>query len=281
MLFLTITLISQNWYEKGRGGKNYLRSTLNKVVNPEINLDNWGINRLNESDFTLTDVRNITTNGVWECAIAAKDNISDHSGGTHGDEVLQSAAFIIDGIIYDQDAVVSGKAKEIVFIQKSTIYIEATQTPLCYRECKWIFRRGERRLIQTIRWAGVFELITAWIAMCPILRKANQDNTGEQITDKEMRSQDGLIINIAEPDFVRRDSQLKDGDSISLSGSASKFGIEVVINKIKTANPMAYVQNTIAYNKLYIIGMTIDTNYTTAAGEIWEIDASFKPNPAN
>lgn len=285
-LEFTKSATALNFYEKGRGGRNYLRTTLNKIVNPAINLNNWGINRLNESDITLTDVRNITTNGVWEfAAIAAANSAAtgDHSGGSHGDEVLQQASFIIDGIIYAQDAVIATatRAKEIIFIQKSTIYIEATTTVLCYRECKWIFKRGEHRLVQRITFPAAHLLNTAWLALCPVLRKANQDNTGEQITDKELRSSDGIIVDVSEPGFAQRNISVKTRDSITLSGTTSGASVELYINNIVAPNPQAFVQNTAVYNKVYVSGFPINSTYTTAVNEVWEIDVTFKVNTRN
>lgn len=285
-LEFTKSATALNFYEKGRGGRNYLRTTLNKIVNPEINLNNWGINRLNESDITLTDVRSITTNGVWEfAAIAAANSAAtgDHSGGSHGDEVLQQASFIIDGIIYAQDSVIASatRAKEIIFIQKSTIYIEATTTVLCYRECKWIFKRGEHRLVQRITFPAAHLLNTAWLALCPVLRKANQDNTGEQITDKELRSSDGIIVDVSEPGFAQRNISVKTRDSITLSGTTSGASVELYINNIVAPNPQAFVQNTAVYNKVYVSGFPINSTYTTAVNEIWEIDVTFKVNTRN
>lgn len=245
-------------------------------------MDNWGINRCEEVDASLTTVRSITTNGVWGCAIAATANATgDHSGGTHGDEILQSAYFFVDGVYYPQDFVGAGSAKEIKFMQKSTIYIEGSTNVLAYRECTWIFTANSLRLKQKLTFPAATSLGAAWIAMLPILRKANQDNTGAQVTDTEIRSQDGLIINVAEPNFTQRNLAITANDSITLSSATSGISGDVTVNKITAANPQAFVQNTAPYNKIYVSGITIGSTYVTTVNETWEVDATFKVNTRN
>ena len=271
-----------DFYNKSVNGDNSIQIGLTRSTNEDVQRDVWGITYCQEVDAAGSIVKPITSGGVWETAIAAADNISDHSGGGHGDEILQSAYFMVDGVYYPQDFVGEGAAKEIKFYQKSTLYIEAKTDILCYKEIVWTFDSKGLNLKQKLTFPRAIVLNTSWIAMLPVLRKTNQDNTGDRVTDIEIRSQDGIAIDVSEPTFARRNLDIGDGDSISLSSAESGIGAELIINTIKASdNPQAFVQNTDPYNKIYVQGAPIVGTYTTSIDEEWYIDADFKVTTKN
>ena len=271
-----------DFYSKSANGNNSIKIGLLRKTNPLIQQDVWGVSGCYEVNGEGTIVKPITSTGVWETAIAAAENAGDHSGGGHGDEILQSAYFMVDGVYYPQDFVGEGAAKEIKFYQKSTIYIEAKTDVLCYKEIVWTFNSKGLNLKQKLTFPTAKVLNTSWIAMLPVLRKTNQNNTGDRVTDTEIRSQDGIVIDVSEPLFPMRNLGVKDGDSISLSSSVSGIGAELIMNTITASdNPQCFVQNTDPYNKIYIQGSAIGVPYTTAINEEWYIDADFKVTTSN
>lgn len=276
------TANSLTWYLPSTVGSKYILHRFIQQIDSTRNLNSWGMGMATEvSSNKATSGKNLTTTGVWECAIVDSENVGDHSGGGHGDEVQSLSYFLIDGIYKDSSFVGSGRAKEIKHVQHSTIYVEAQNTPICIRKTTWSFTKERSNCKTQLIFPSVRTLRAARIAMLPIYRKANQDGTGEQITDKEIRSQDNLVIDVTEHGFAKRDLPVKDGDSILLSSDTSKISAEVIINKIKADDPHAFVQNTVLYNKVYIDGSVDGVNYTTTTGEEWLVDADFKIRTQN
>lgn len=266
------TATALEFYVKG-GGANMIKHQLVRSIMPEIQLDNWGMTTAIEVDANKANIKNITSNGVWECALKDSANASDHSGGSHGDELKTSAFFLVDGVYKAEDFVLSGKAKEIKFVQKSVIYAEASVIKIADRQVEWTFTAEKLNMKQTVTPIAGRTFTSTWFLMLPVLRKSNTDNTGSQITDKEVRSNDWTIIDVSEPDFERREMIAKDGDQIILSGQASGISASVKINKIDAPNPMHFIQNNIQFNKIYVAARTINTSALIAEGEKWVIDA--------
>ena len=266
------TATALEFYVKG-GGTNMIKHQLVRSVMPDIQLDNWGMTTAMEVDQDKANVKAITSNGVWECALKDSENPTDHSGGSHGDELKTSAFFLVDGVYKTEDFVASGKAKEIKFIQKSSIYVEGTTTKCADRQVEWTFTAEKLNMKQTVTPVAGRTFTSTWILMLPVLRKSNTDNTGAQITDKEIRSFDWSVIDVSEPDFVRREIVCKKGHIINLSGQTSGISATIKVNEIDSPNPMHFVQNNIQFNKIYVAARTINTSALVAEGEKWVIDA--------
>lgn len=277
LIQFTKTESAMQWYLPNSGtGTNKVRHTFNRGITPENNRDSWGMGAASIFSSSNAFLYNLTTTGVWEVAIVDAENISDHSGGGHGDEVKSLSYFMVDGIYKPEDFVETFTAKEVKHVQRSTIYVEAQNVPMCTRETTWTFNKNgcnskTRLIFDTVR-----TITKARISMLPIYRKSNQDGTGEQITDTEIRSQDLTPIDVSVHGFERRDLPIKDGDSILLCSDISKISANVVIKKIKAVDPHAYVQNTILYNKVYVNAFAETAPaHTTTAGEVWEVETDF------
>ncbi len=274
------TAAALEFYVKG-GGSNMIKYQLVHSVMPEIQLNNWGMSTALEVDANKANVRAITSNGVWECALKDSTNASDHSGGSHGDELRTSAFFLVDGVYKVEDFVLSGKAKEIKFIQKSVIYAEVSAIKIADRQVEWTFTAEKLNMKQTVTPVAGRTFTSTWVLMLPVLRKANTDNTGSQITDTEIRSNDWIVVNVSEPEFERREMIATNGDQINLSGQTSGVSATIQINKIESPNPMHFVQNNIQFNKIYVAARKINTSALIADGEKWVIDADIVINTIN
>lgn len=266
------TATALEFYVKG-GGANMIKHQLVHAVMPDIQLDNWGMTTAMEVDSEKNNVKAITSNGVWECALKDSANASDHSGGSHGDELKTSAFFLVDGVYKAEDFVLSGKAKEIKFVQKSVIYAQESQVKIADRQVEWTFSFDKLNIKQTVTPVAGRTFSSTWILMLPVLRKSNTDNTGTQITDKEVRNTDFTVVDVSEPDFERREQVANDGDFINLSGQVSGISATVKVNHINSPNPMHFVQNNIQFNKIYLAARTINTSALIAEGETWTVDA--------
>lgn len=271
----TATTLYFNLQNSG-SGENVIKHRFIRQTDPERNLDNWGMSTCSVMTKADTTVSNLTTNGVWEVAIVDSQNISDHSGGGHGDEVKFLSYFLVDGVKYDEDFTGILSAKEVKHVQHSVIYVEAQNIPICTRKTTWTFNKNGCTSKTKLDWAEGRNINKARIAMLPIYRKSNDDGTGNQITDTEIRSQDDQIINVAEHGFALRDLPITAGDSILLSSAISNISAEVKVKKIVAQDPHAYVQNTILYNKVYVNGFKeTAAPFVTGANDVWEIETDF------
>ncbi len=265
------------WYMPLLGSNTKrIKHTFNRGVSTASNRDSWGMGKASLFDDSSL-VYDVTSTGVWECALIDSENVGDHSGGAHGDEVKFLSYFLVDGVKKDEDFTGGFQAKEVKHIQHSNIYVENQLVPMCVRKTTWTFTKEGCRSQTKIEWAPNRSIRKARIAMFPVLRKVNQDGTGAQITDTEIRSQDDLVIDTTEHGFPRRDLPITGGDSILLSSAISGFSAEIKINKIVAENPHAYVQNTVVYNKIYVNGFREDAEAfnTGPNGETWEVDATY------
>ena len=263
------------WHKKG-SGNNYIRHRFLRTIDAAKNLDSWGMSTCSEvaSDKTTT-VKTLTTNGVWEVAIRDAENASDHSGGTHGDELKNLSYFLVDGIYKPENFTGNFKAKEVQHVQESTIFVEASSGIICTRETTWTFTKDKCNAKTRLKF-GLRGLDTAWLGMLPIYRKTNQDGTGDQVTDTEIRSQDNLVIDVSEAGFEMRNLPITDGQSILLCGQTSGISAKVHVNKIDVPSEQhAFIQNNLLYNKIYVGGKAPTGTYQTTDGEEWFIDIDF------
>ena len=268
-------VLSWNLANSGMG-TNKIKHAYSRGISVPTNRDSWGMGKASVVTSADALVNDLTTTGVWECAIIDSENVGDHSGGGHGDEVKNLSYFLVDGIYRAEDFVETFKAKEVKHVQHSTIYVEGQMTPICRRETVWTFNKNGCTSKTKLIFDTVRTINKARIAMLPIYRKANTDGTGVQITDTEIRSQDDLVIDVSVHGFTLRDLPITDNDSILLSSDVSKISGTTTVKAIDAPDPHAYVQNTILYNKVYINAFAETAPaYVTTAGEVWQIETGF------
>src|SRR5690606_16369095 len=121
------------------------------------------------------------------------------------------------------------------------------------------------------------DLVSAWIAMLPMLRFMNF-TSGPIITNRAYRSRKGRINDISawvdgsDPETL----EVKEGDRFMIYGTTSGINAEIVINKLPqgVGNPKMYIStNTSAYNKFYLnmrgSSTDGDPNIQVTAGDVW------------
>lgn len=249
-------------------------------TSPTSQSDLWRLADVYEANpDTLAAGRYIVVDGEWDTAIRV-DGAADHSGGVHGDEIANTAYFLIDGCHYAQDAVFDGNIKELTFIQKSNIYFENTQTVLAERTKVMRVTKFGIKNYQKIVFKAVAQLFTAWLTMLPIKRTVNDDGTGGQVTDTAIRFPNYDVENVATTGFTQVYTETSDGDYFVISSAASGISAEVKVSDFAgMPRPVTHISSAQFYNKLYF--SAIDSrvaNYTTAINETWEVESEFKLN---
>lgn len=260
------------------------------TANGQSNADLWRIYRLYECDpETKAGILELVNSGEWECAITHSEATQiegvakDHVGGYHGDELLTSAKFFIDGLLKPQNFTVSEvkKAKKIEFIQHSVIYFQNTTRPLCDHIKHITFTKDGVHLKQSInfKYEGV-NMSTAWVTMLPVLRMSGS----VQITDTSARSNDVFLQeddNTLEA-FTRRYTPVRDGDIIKQWGKVSGYTFETVLIKTPNshANQDVFITNGGGYNKIYVsaTGGADVTPFMVPKDTVWNVEAMYKFN---
>lgn len=220
--------------------------------------------------------KSLAENAEWDCAIRVT-GAADHSGGVHGDEVQDitnfAPYFLLDGCKYAQDAVFDKQVKELTFVQESKIFFENTQNVLCTRQKIMKVTKAGIKNYQKIVFKAAANLFTAWLFLAPIRRKANNDNTGAQITDTFIRFPNYVPENVAEAGFTQVYTDTKDGDQFIISSAVSGVSVKVKLSNFNgMPKPVTHLSSANFYNKLYF--SAIDSrvaNYTTTINETWEI----------
>ncbi|EOR08670.1 hypothetical protein F896_01196 [Acinetobacter genomosp. 15BJ] len=247
------------------------------------NVDVWRIQGVYEVDkpqssFGFTRTREIVTAGEMECAIL-EDGKGDFMGGWHGDEILTSFMFMVDGKPIDPSVSKSFVCKKFELIQVSDMFRMNTQIKVADHTKHLIFENRKLRLKQYVKWVMSLIIKTAYLTMLPIKRKQN-DTSGEQITDKAIREPLYAIENIGEADFERTLTM----GSLPACQIWGPTGIDASVEFLKHPNnPTAcfYIANPTNYNKFYysVAGNFIGTErHTTAIGEVWETDSIISVN---
>lgn len=228
------------------------------TANARSQLDLWRIERALEVSANFTELQEIATWGEVEFTMREKAYPSDHVGGTHGDELLTNAFFVVDGVYKTQDFTVSGTqvAKEIWLEQTSNIYRLNTTTPIALHKTKlqvtdkWLLAKQEvEMLIST-------ELDRFWVAMLTMRRKSV--NEAVQITKYDIR--DSVMRDVSTTDFEKIYTPIISDSPVLVCGDKYSGAIEVSDLVGFLAGADCFVSNDAAYNKIYLSAIGSTTN---------------------
>lgn len=286
-----------SFYIKGSGPNNYIEYKFTRTVVPfdggttaNSQSDHWRIQGAYETDGDLNRLHGgvlILASGECECAMREAGGKPDAVGGYHGDELQTNSFFLLDGIYYDQTAVINADCKVLEFVQASVIYSCNTQIPICNHIKRYEITPQGIYLRQEFEWLRATELQDAWLAMFPIKRRLNS-TTGAYITDGGVRM----------PGYAREDlSQYTSdgsgqvfteaGDGFRMYAFAQSSGIAAEMHLVKTPglpNADAHFSDASAYNKMYFDakGQRGGTpTYTAQVGEKWGQETVYKLDTKN
>lgn len=231
-----------NIYKNG-SGSNGFKFTFRRTTDANIQLDAWGMEKTYQVNLNKTTLKEVVTDGVWETALMPSGNVNDHSGGTHGDELLSSAYFLCDGVYYDQNATFAKQCKTLTCIQKSNVYVQDSTQLFCEKTQAWNIDDEKMVLDLELYFPSQISSKHMWITMLPILR--------DNVTSKQIRSTSFDVVDVSTTSFPRNEEQVKPGDYVILSGS--DISVKVTIEKLENCPaPFWFVANSAAYNKVYV-----------------------------
>lgn len=226
------------------------------VTNTRSQLDLWRVERALEVSANFTELQEIATWGEIEFTMRERAYPADHVGGTHGDELLTNAFFVVDGVYKPQDFTVVGAqvAKEIWLEQISNIYRLNTNIPIALHKKrlqitdKWLIAYQEVEMLVTT------EADRFWGGMLTMRRKSIDEAV--QITKYDIR--EGVMRDISTTEFEKVYTPVKNGTSVLVCGDQYSGSVEIsnIVGFVSGAD--CYVSNDAAYNKIYVsaIGST-------------------------
>lgn len=210
--------------------------------------DVWRMERAIEANAALAELQEIVTYGEWEFAMREAAYPADHVGGVHGDEVLTSALFTIDGVYKDPITWTgSGEAKEIRLQLKSNIYRLNTQITIAEHYKELVITKDDIVANQWVQ--NIIEIIPDryWLAMLPTNRVAANL---VQVSKNDIR--ESVLRDVTNAGFTQVYTPLKNGTYVNVSGD--KYSTSVEISNLQGALETAdiYIANDAAYNKIYV-----------------------------
>ncbi len=151
----------------------FVRYDIHHSVVPEINCDCWRIDNAYHCDDDLNEMKMLSEEGEWECAVALK-NRPDFSGGImHGDEVFSDIKFVIDGknkCLTELFDVLEFENMRI--IENSLLFDPKDNTTVIANHGKeYIFTKDGLDLKQALTWQVADELSSCFLAMFPISKR--------------------------------------------------------------------------------------------------------------
>lgn len=290
-LYFDKTDVRLNVYFPSANGGKVRISMLHQVVpagqtgSIGSNSDLWRIYTANlcDKDFVVGD--QIVNEGEWECAIQhtidtqAEGVAKDFVGGYHGDEVLSTAYFTLDGVKQNADFLQTGVKKftEICLAQKSTIYFQGTTTPLAEHWKYVTFNANGVNVKQKLLIVGDTSVRPLYMCLFPIMRVVS----GTQYLESSARSTDYFtqIDDNSVGGLPSRYSVLQANLGFKQwgsSGLSSKVTVHNMTQLVQTNNAYIQITSSPAYNKLYVSPLNINSAYTIPANTVLESDVTYQ-----
>jgi len=268
-------------------------------TSPNSQLDNWRLKGGWETTAEHVRGNQIINTGEWEMALRISGD-SDSVGGYHGDELQHDMLLLVDGVPLSQTATVSLRgAREVQALQNSYVFDENVEAiidagtglptnAIAKHSKRYFFTAEGVRVAQRLEWLQDRSLVSAWVAMFPILR--NRDSTtGPLITDAAIRSRLFEVEDLSTWDEggALTYTPVQDGDSVTLWGATSGISGKVQFTRTPDLpNQKVYIStNTSAYNKVYFNlrgdATAGDPLISALTADVWEWESFYQINTAN
>ncbi|MBR2256297.1 MAG: hypothetical protein IJ899_02945 [Blautia sp.] len=145
----------------------YVRHSLYHCVLESAYADSWRLAPSLACDDNYIKRFDLTVGGEWEFAVKLNGR-DDFSGGiTHGDEIYTNITFFLDGeeiTITDYTALTL--FNELRVVETTDVYDPADHTTVIgVHTREYVFNSDGLRLRQTMKWAGVFPVLNAYMPM--------------------------------------------------------------------------------------------------------------------
>lgn len=147
----------------------YVRYHILHGTSVENNYDIWRIGGAYATDTALNDRFALTTGGEWEMAVKLSGNPDFSGGTTHGDEVMDSITFFVDGNLVDiSDFTEPTVFSDFQFVQVSRVYNASDSSQqIATHTSVHQFKDDELTVNQTLLWdlPESTQLSAAYMAM--------------------------------------------------------------------------------------------------------------------
>lgn len=254
----------------------YVRYDFVHSVAAARNCDVWRMYKAFAVDDNLRNETELTTAGEWECAVRLH-GAPDFSGGSaHGDEVVDSILFLLDGVLVDITSIDSlTEFDAFTAVQVSTLYDpNDNETEIAKHGSEHVFTSDGLQVNQTVTWSRAEALDSCYLAMLP----ASKAVTNRVFTDKDYVSSvaDGTIVTAKDAhkatlydttDGVVMTFSIGEYPKTPSAADGSRDFFLLTDNTADQSGP---------YNKCYFV-ITTDTtgNVTVAQGDEWKASVHY------
>lgn len=267
-------------YRRVRRKDTYLEFCLFHEVRSADRCDVWRLYRVfdcrrnSDGSFTRLNSLPLVNTGEWECAIREANSADGFvGGGAHGNEMLQAAFLLVDGVRRELDNVGQFTCRTLQFVEQTTLYrYGTTGEELARHQRTYLFSADELRLFQTVEWAQSVDLGNAYLSMLPIVRTRGE----EQVTEEGCYFGEGRVVECSDPSEMEDASTRRKGvhrADVWGRESGVSGGLEVVHRSPDLSGSTLFLSNATEYNKLYY---DFSGSRTVKRGEIWKIETVFR-----
>lgn len=255
----------------------YIRFPFTHFTDTSINADNWKIHEAYVSD-GKNDVRKIVRAGEWEMAIQI-DGRDDFIGGSlHGDEIVTSIRFYVNGILASS-LTSETYCNEFKAVEISDLYDPSNHTTKVATHCKeYIFSKNGLLINQRIHWKAEYTLKYSYIAMLPILRADDKGNiTSKYFDDSSYEEYDVSNDSFGGYPISYRKNVLKQTLYSEESGISAE--VEILKREPYLQDAISFISDSEIYNKLYF--SMCGNNYTTSPDVDWMTSVRYQINKSS
>ncbi len=271
-------------------GEYYLCQNFGHHVSPSISCDIWKLDEVyvykkEGGKFSKVYANPMIKAGEWECALKEK-GASDFIGGVaHGDEVLISIKFLLDGKNIDLTKSGSYLCKNITVIEHSKLFrCDSLQQDHVANHIRYYdISKNEIIVTQRVTWLQSMTMDRSYLTMLPICRQYGYNGgetaqpekpyiTSMGVTDydyipMELRFDGEKHSNYVYKKGIKMAQIWNDGAGYQMTAK-----VEVLESNDLPNSSMAFT-NSGQYNKMYFD--YCGSGYVTSVNEVWKNKAKY------
>lgn len=223
--------------------------------------------------------------GEWECALREVGQPDFIGGVAHGDEMLSSIKFLVDGKSIDLTKSASYTCKKITVIEHSTLYRcdSLMADPVAKHIRYYEISKDDITVTQRVEWLQSLTMAKSYLTMLPICRQYGY-NGGETaqpekpyITSMGITDYDYLPMGLKFDGDKHTNYVHKKGITMAQiwnDGTGYQMTAQVkVLESNNLPNSSMAFTNSGQYNKMYFD--YCGDNYVTEIGEVWNNKAVY------
>lgn len=242
----------------------YVKYEFMRDVNASINADIWRVDGAYHTDDNLVQDYALTTAGEWEIAVKIQGRDDFSGGSAHGDEVLTSIVFIVDGKPTDITALTSLTAfDELYIVENSNLYDpNDSETVFANHNSVHIFNKDGLTIKQACKFVVSETIQTAYMAMLPIAKA---------VSNRLVPNSDYVPITI-------NNNRLYDVSDVTIYKSDGKVQANFYVPEFQFfGNNFKFLcidNGGTQYNKCYFVNTLEDLN--VSSGTIWKSETRYE-----